>query len=97
MDSSSIADVRTGVLSIIQEFAEAYELFKRWRKGRAGKKAVGQEECETSLHEGQTTIEGTFNHLSLQYGARFHSGDSKNSPTMSSWRCTDASTRKIPG
>jgi hypothetical protein len=83
MDSSSIVDVRTGVVSIIQEFAEAYELFKTWRNGRSGKKAVGQEECETSLHEGKTTIEGTLNRLSLQYGARFDSGDSKDSPTAS--------------
>jgi hypothetical protein len=80
MDSTSIADVRTGVVSIIQEFAEAYELFKKWRKGRAGKKSVGQEECETSLHEGKTTIEGTFNRFSLQHGARFDCGDSKDSP-----------------
>jgi hypothetical protein len=29
MDSTSIADVRTGVVSIIQEFAEVYELFKK--------------------------------------------------------------------
>jgi hypothetical protein len=90
MDSLSIADVRTGVVSIIQEFAEACELFKKWRKGRAGKKAVGQEECETSLHEGKTTIEGTFNRLSLQHGARFDTGDSKDSPTACSWRCADA-------
>jgi hypothetical protein len=97
MDSTSIADVRTGVVSIIQEFAEVYELFKKWRKGRAGKKAVGQEECETSLHEGKTTIEGTFNRLSLQHGARFDSGDSKDSPIASSWRCANTLTRKIPG
>jgi hypothetical protein len=97
MDSTSIADVRSGVVSIIQECAEAYELFKKWRKGRAGKKAVGQEECETSLHEGKTTIEGTFNRLSLQHGARFDSGDSKDSPTASSWRCADTLTRRIPG
>jgi hypothetical protein len=84
MDSSSIVDVRTGVVSIIQEFAEVYELFKKWRKGSAGKKAVGQEECETSLYEGKTTIEGTFNRLSLQHGARFNSGDSMNSPSVSS-------------
>jgi hypothetical protein len=84
MDFSSITDVRTGVVSIIQEFAEVYELFKKWRKGRAGKKAVGQEECETSLHEGKTTIEGKLNRLSLQHGARFNSGDSKDSPTASS-------------
>lgn len=84
MDSTSIVDVRTGVVSIIQEFAEVYELFKKWRKRSAGKKAVGQEECETSLHEGKTTIEGIFNQFSLQYGARFDSGDSKDSPTASS-------------
>jgi len=78
MDSSSIANVRIGVVSIIQDFAEVYDQFKEWRKGRAGKKAVGQEECETSLYEGKTTIEGTFNQLSLQHGARFNSGDSKD-------------------
>jgi hypothetical protein len=97
MDSTSIADVRTGVVSIIQEFAEVYELFKKWRKGRAGKKAVGQEECETSLYEVKTTIEGTFNRFSLQHGARFDSGDSKDSPTASSWKCADTLTRKIRG
>jgi len=97
MDSSSIADVRTGVISIIQEFAEAYELFKKWRKCKAGKKAVGQEECETSLHEGKTTIEGIFSGFSLKHGARFDSGDSKDSPIASSWRCADTLTRKILG
>ena len=97
MDSTSIVDVRTGVVSIIRELAEACELFKEWRKGRAGKKAVGQEECETSLHEGKTAIEDTFNRFSRQYGARFDSGDSKDSPTASSGRCADTLTRKIPG
>ena len=81
MDSSSIVDVRSGVTSIIQEFSEASELFKKWRKGRAGKKAVGQEECETSLHEGKLTIEGTLNRFSQRHGARFNRGDSKNLTT----------------
>jgi hypothetical protein len=77
MDASSISDVRSGVVSIIREFAGAYEAFKKWRKGPAGKKAVGQEECETSLYEGRTAIEGTLNHFSFQHGARFDTGDSK--------------------
>ena len=81
MDSSSIVDVRSGVTSIIQEFSEASELFKKWRKGRAGKKGVGQEECETSLYEGKSTIQGTLNRFSLQHGARFDRGDSKNLTT----------------
>ena len=81
MDSSSIVDVHSGITSIIQEFSEASELFQEWRKGRAGKKAVGQEECETSLHEGKSTIEGKLNRLSLQYGARFDRGDSKDLTT----------------
>lgn len=81
MDSSSIVDVRSGATSIIQEFSEASELFKKWRKGRAGKKAVGQEECETSLHEGKSTIEGTLNRFSRRHGARFDRGDSKDLTT----------------
>jgi hypothetical protein len=81
MDSSSIVDVRSGVTSIIQEFSEAFELFKKWRNGRAGKKAVGQEECDTSLYEGKSTIQGTLNRFSLQHGARFDRGDSKNLTT----------------
>ncbi|KAE9382017.1 hypothetical protein N431DRAFT_476738 [Stipitochalara longipes BDJ] len=75
MDASPISDIRTGVVSIIREFAGAHELFQRWRKGAAGKKAVGQEECETSLYEGKTTIEGTFKHFSLRPGAIFDTGD----------------------
>ena len=93
----SITDVRTGVVSIIQEFAEVYELFKKWRKGRTGKRAVGQEECETSLYEGKATIERTFNWFSVKHGARFDSGDSEDSPTANGWRCADTLTRKIPG
>lgn len=74
MDSSSTVDVRSGVTSIIREFSEASELFKKWR---LGKKAAGQEECETSLYEGKSTIEGTLNRFSLQHGAKFDRGDSK--------------------
>lgn len=89
MDSASVADVRTGVFSIVQEFTEVYELFKTWRNGRVGKRAVGQEECETSLHEGKTTIERIYNRFSLRHGARFDSGDSKESPAANSWRCAN--------
>ncbi|PMD32807.1 hypothetical protein L207DRAFT_536093 [Hyaloscypha variabilis F] len=82
MDASSISDVRSGVVSIIREFAGAYEAFKKWRKGPAGKKAVGQEECETSLYEGRTAIEGTLNHFSFQHGARFDTGDKTSLDTI---------------
>ena len=84
MDPSPISDVRTGIVSIIKEFAGAYKLFQTWRKGRAGKKAVGQEECETSLYEAREAIEATFKHFSLQHGARFDTGDSEKSSTAKS-------------
>jgi len=95
MDPSPISDVRTGVVSIIQEFSGAHELFQKWRGGRAGKRAVGQEECETSLYEGREAIEGTFKHFSLQHGVRFDAGDSKNSSTASGWISADTVTRNI--
>jgi hypothetical protein len=60
MDSSFIAGVNTGVVPIIQEFADVYELFKKWSKGRARKKPAGQQEWETSLHEGKIMIKGIY-------------------------------------
>jgi hypothetical protein len=33
------------------------------------------------LHEGKSKIEGTLNRFSLQHGARFDRGDSKDLPT----------------
>ncbi|KAG0650158.1 Chromatin structure-remodeling complex subunit arp9 [Hyphodiscus hymeniophilus] len=78
MDSSLNVDVRSGVTSIIHEFAEASEAFQKWRTRKAGKKAVGQQECETSLQEGRSTIEGSLDRFSLQHGARFNCGDSKD-------------------
>ena len=95
MDPPPISDVRTGVVSIIQELAGAYTLFQAWRKGRAGKKAVGQEECETSLYEGRDAIEATFKHFSLQHGARFDAGDSMNPSTIKTWMPADIVTRNI--
>ncbi|KAF8847397.1 hypothetical protein BDZ45DRAFT_699224 [Acephala macrosclerotiorum] len=103
MDSSSIVDVHSGVTSIVQEFSEASELFKKWRKGRAGKKAVGQEECEVSLHEGKSTIEGTLNRFSLQHGARFDRGDRKCLDSLINIRksfreaVVDVLTRRVAG
>lgn len=77
MDPTPIVDVRSGVSSIVQEFSEAFDLFQKWRTGRAGKKAVGQEECKTSLEEGKSSIEDKFNRCLQQHGAKFERGDSK--------------------
>jgi len=78
MEPSSIVDVRSAVISIVQEFSEASELLEKWRNGRVGKKNVGQAECGTSFHEGKSTIERSFKQLSQQHGARFDRGDSKD-------------------
>ncbi|KAL5323340.1 hypothetical protein ACEPPN_007874 [Leptodophora sp. 'Broadleaf-Isolate-01'] len=75
MDPTPIVDVRSGVSSIVQEFSEAFDLFQKWRTGRAGKKAVGQEECKTSLEEGKSSIEDKFNRCLQQHGAKFERGD----------------------
>ncbi|KAH7369848.1 hypothetical protein BKA65DRAFT_544572 [Rhexocercosporidium sp. MPI-PUGE-AT-0058] len=75
MDPTPIVDVRSGVSSIVHQFSEALDVFQKWRVGRAGKKAVGQEECKTSFEEGKSTIEDKFNQCLQQHGARFDRGD----------------------
>lgn len=75
---ASVVDVRTAVTSIIHDFAEASELFQKWRKGRAGKRATAQEECKNSLEKEQSAIQETFDRLSLRHGTKFDRGDSKN-------------------
>ncbi|KAH7382812.1 hypothetical protein BKA64DRAFT_170105 [Cadophora sp. MPI-SDFR-AT-0126] len=75
MDSKTIVDVRSCVFAIVQEYSEALNLFVKWRSGRSGKRAVGQEECKTSLEEGQSTIEDKFQRCSQKHGVRFDRGD----------------------
>ncbi|KAL2072221.1 hypothetical protein VTL71DRAFT_11564 [Oculimacula yallundae] len=75
MDPIPIVDVRSGIDSIVREFSDALDLFQRWRKSRAGRKGVGQEECETSLEDGKTKIEGKFNKCLNLHGRRFDRGD----------------------
>lgn len=95
MDSSSIVDVHSGVTSIIHEFRQASELLQKWRKGGAGKKAVGQEECEVSFDTGKSTIEETLNRFSRQCGARFDRGDSRDRATPTVHTLT--LNREMPG
>ncbi|KAE8442840.1 hypothetical protein EG329_002812 [Mollisiaceae sp. DMI_Dod_QoI] len=71
-------DLNAGVTLIVQDFTEGCQLFKKWRKGRAAKKAVGQEELDTSLFEGKTSIEAVLRHFSVKHGLRFKSGDKQS-------------------
>lgn len=73
-----MVDLRSCASLIAQDFADALELFRKWRTKRGGKRDVGQEECENSLHEGSIAVEQTLTRLSQQYGAGFDRGDSND-------------------
>jgi hypothetical protein len=77
MASTSIIGMNTGVSLIIQAFAEGSQLFKQSRKRRGGKRAVGQEELEASLYNGEKSVEAKLTSLSLKYGSRFDIADSE--------------------
>ncbi|KAF4634240.1 hypothetical protein G7Y89_g3871 [Cudoniella acicularis] len=80
MDSVSLSGITVSVALIIEGFAEASKLFKKWRKQKAGKlkKAVGQEELDASLYDGETSIDKKMNSLIDKHGSRFDDGDGKN-------------------
>ena len=76
MSSKSSFGMSEGVALITQSFTEGSQLFQEWRK-RGGKKAVGQEELDTALYEGQTSLEKKLKAKLSSHGQIFDIGDSK--------------------
>lgn len=77
MASTSITGMNTGVSLIIQAFAEGSQLFKQRRKRRARGRAVGQEELEASLYNGEKLVEAKLTSLTLMHESRFDVADSE--------------------
>ncbi|KAG9236920.1 hypothetical protein BJ875DRAFT_200101 [Amylocarpus encephaloides] len=75
MDSVSVSGVSVRVAFIVDAFAESSRLFKRWRKSKPRKKAVGQEELETSLYDGEKVVRSRLDTLSSNHGRKFDDGD----------------------
>jgi hypothetical protein len=74
MASVSVSGVSVSVALIIEGFAEASQLSKRWRKQR-GKRAVGQEELESSLYVGEKEVDKKLGALTAEHGIKFDAGD----------------------
>jgi len=75
MESVSVSGVSVSVALIIQEFATASQLFKKWRKHRGRSKAVGQAELESSLYFGESSIDKKRRALMVEHGKKFDAGD----------------------
>lgn len=75
MDSVSVSGISVSVALIIDGFAEASRLLKKWRKRKAAKKAVGGEELDASLYDGEKSIDKRLDSFICKYGPRFDNGD----------------------